>query len=193
MSTLPKQLFVKELIGFDYRYEIYQADTQQLLYTAAEPYPKVLRYALNVVRLGLGTHLFPFHLVVKDQNHQVLCAIKKRFTLLKPTIEVLDKGGTQIGYLKQKVMALAGTFELFNNDHIKQLQIRGNLSEWKFKISEGETAELAFITKQWRGLDTELLSSADSYRITFATPTEPSTELFMWTIASTLSIDRLLK
>jgi uncharacterized protein YxjI len=95
-------------------------------------------------------------------------SVRKRIRLGKATFDVSDGGGRIVGTLRAQ-----------------------NWRARDFALVDSGGGELGRVTKQWRGLLTEAISDADSYAVTFAPGSEPSTR--MLTLAAALSVDLTMK
>ena len=111
---------------------------------------------------------FRFRMTVSTADGRVLGEVRKRVRLGKAAFAVTGPNGEPLGELKAE-----------------------NWRARDFRFEGPDGAEVARVTKKWRGLLTEVATDADSYAVTFApTTVEPIRSL---AFASALAVDLTMK
>ena len=107
-------------------------------------------------------------------------------------VEVTDGEGRPIGFVAKRVRLGKAVFDLLDGNGQPLGQMRAE--NWRardFRVEGPSSVEVARVTKQWRGLATEMLTDADSYAVTFpSTTAEPIRSL---ALAAALSVDMTMK
>ena len=108
-------------------------------------------------------------------------------------VTVSDGSGTVIGVVRKRAKLGKAVFTVFGPDATTVLgEVKAeNWRARNFRIDDATGTEVARVTKQWRGLATELFTDADSYAVTFEpTTTEPMRSL---ALAAAFSVDITMK
>lgn len=97
--------------------------------------------------LTLAKPWFTMRVAVNDPDGRAVGVIGRKLRMGKPVYNLTDATGAFVGEIKAK--------------------------DWRsrnFEVVDGSGAPIGHVTKQWRGLLTEVMTDADSYAVTF----EPS-------------------
>ena len=111
---------------------------------------------------------FKYGVAVSGADGQVIGHVNKQIRFGKAQFSVLGGGGEPIG----QVVA----------------------ESWRardFRIEDAGGTEVARVTKEWRGLATEMVTDADSYAVTF--PPSTADDLRDLALAAALSVDITMK
>ncbi len=117
----------------------------------------------------LGTSLdamLPMVLEVTDASERTVLRLEKPWFGWK--VAVLDPDGRSIGVIGRKLRVGKPVYTLTGLGGVEVGEIRAE--DWrsrKFEVSDAAGSPLGRVTKQWRGLFTEVVTDADSYAVTF--------------------------
>jgi uncharacterized protein YxjI len=135
--------------------------------------------------------MLPVTLEVKDASGAALLRVHKAWFRLQ--VDATDPAsGSRIGSVRKRLRLGKASFDVTTPDG----RLVGTLKaqNWRardFALVDGQQRELARVTKQWRGLLTELATDADSYAITFPPDADASTRRLA--LAAALSVDLTMK
>jgi uncharacterized protein YxjI len=118
--------------------------------------------------LTLHKPWFTWRVAVTDEAGRVVGTITRKVRIGKPHYAIVDAGGAPVATVVGE--------------------------DWRsrnFRIQDGLGNELARVTKQWRGLFTEVITDADSYAVTFAP--SASDDVRALALAAALTIDLVQK
>lgn len=141
----------------------------------------------------LGTDLdvaLPVTLQVTDTTGRPLLRLRKPWFRFRVLVSGPD--GEALGHVRKRVRLGKAVFEIADGAGTPIAAVRAET--WRardFRVEDTSGAEVARVTKQWRGLATELFTDADSYAVTFAPGTPPPQRLLA--LAAALSIDLTMK
>ena len=117
----------------------------------------------------LGTSLdtmLPTSLDVTDASGQRVLSLEKPWFTWKVTVR--DAGERTIGVIGRRMRVGKPVYTLVGPDGAGVGEIRAE--DWRsrnFQVVDPAGQELGRVTKQWRGLFTEVVTDADSYAVTF--------------------------
>ena len=117
----------------------------------------------------LGTSLdtmLPTTLDVTDASGQRVLSLDKPWFSWKVTVR--DAGGRTIGVIGRRMRVGKPVYTLIGADGGGVGEIRAE--DWRsrnFQVVDPAGQEIGRVTKQWRGLFTEVVTDADSYAVTF--------------------------
>ena len=135
--------------------------------------------------------MLPVTLEVKDASGSSVLRLHKAWFRLQ--VDATDPvSGARIGSVRKRLRLGKASFDVTAPDG----RLIGTLKaqNWRardFALVDGQQQELARVTKQWRGLLTELATDADSYAITFPAGLDGTTRRLALTAA--LSVDLTMK
>lgn len=107
-------------------------------------------------------------------------------------VTVSRPDGTMVGVVRKRVRLGKAVFTVLapNGEELGEVKAE-NWRARDFRIEDATGTEVARVTKQWRGLVTEMFTDADSYAVTFeSTTAEPMRSL---AFAAALSVDLTMK
>ena len=117
----------------------------------------------------LGTSLdtmLPTTLEVTDPSGQPVLALHKPWFSWK--VAVSDPDGRAVGLIGRRMKVGKPVYTLTGGDGTAVGEIRAE--DWRsrnFQVTDHGGQEIGRVTKQWRGLFTEVVTDADSYAVTF--------------------------
>lgn len=141
----------------------------------------------------LGTSLdtmLPTTLEVTDTAGTPVLALHKPWFTWK--VSVSDPGGRTIGVIGRKIRVGKPVYTLTAEGGTDIGEIRAQ--DWRsrnFQVSSTDGREFAHVTKQWRGLFTEVVTDADSYAVTFEPHATPDQRALAF--AGALTVDLIQK
>ena len=184
--------FVKEQVGMfkaANNFDIYDPKSGDLILQCREP------------NLGLFTKLFrftdfkrmtPFHIEVSTPQGEPVLSVYRGFSLLLSKVVVCDEEGRELGYFKQKLFSIGGSFDVLNMRDELVCTLKGKWTGWDFRF-ERDDVELAHVSKEWAGLGKELFTSADNYMLSISEQVKPDDRTRVLVMAAVMCIDMVLK
>ncbi len=131
----------------------------------------------------------PISLLVEDHQGQPFLRLDKAW--FRWVITVTRADGTVLGSIRKRWKLGKARFEVVGADGAKVGDVRAR--NWRardFAFVDASGRTVANVTKQWRGLATELFTDADSYVVDLQGAEEPLRSL---ALAAALSIDIIMK
>lgn len=135
--------------------------------------------------------MLPVTLDVKDASGTSILRLQKAWFRLQ--VDATDPTtATKVGSVRKRLRLGKATFDVTAPDGrvVGTLRAR-NWRARDFELVDAGGRELGRVTKQWRGLFTELATDADSYAITFPPEADAATRRLM--LAAALSVDLTMK
>lgn len=134
--------------------------------------------------------MLPTTLEVLDESGQRVLDLHKPWFAWK--VAVRDVGGRDVGTIGRKVRLGKPTYTLSSPDGAGVGEIRAE--DWpsrRFEVVDLDGRPFGRVTKEWRGLLTEVVTDADSYAVTF----EPhaTADQRALTFAGALTVDLIQK
>ncbi|MEK6771695.1 MAG: phospholipid scramblase-related protein [Pseudomonadota bacterium] len=190
-----KTYFIREHVGFmklSDTYDILDPQTQKQLGIAKEK-PGFL---VHILRLVIGKQLLPTKVFVyegadPDNEGKRLFSIHRGITLFRSKINICDKRGKVIGWLRSKAFSLGGAFYVFSANGSQVAFVKGDWKGWNFRFLDQSEREIGTITKKWAGIGKELFTSADNYMLSLND--EPTPEKSILLLAAGLAVDTVYK
>lgn len=145
--------------------------------------------AVAVRILGDLDVALPISLVVEDHQGQPVLRLDKAW--FRWVITVARADGAVLGTIRKRWQVGKARFEVLGPDNEKVGDVRA--SNWRardFMFVDGSGHTVARVSKQWRGLATEMFTDADSYVVDLEGAQEPLRSL---ALAAALSIDAIMK
>ena len=135
--------------------------------------------------------MLPVTLDVKDASGTTVLRLHKAWFRLQ--VDASDPStGSRVGSVRKRLRLGKASFDVTAPDG--RLVGRLEAQNWRardFALLDGQQRELARVTKQWRGLLTELATDADSYAVTFPADADGATRRLA--LAAALSVDLTMK
>lgn len=132
----------------------------------------------------------PVTLAVTDTDGQPVLRLHKPW--FRYSVAVSDGAGNALGFVNKQLRLGKAIFDLVGPQGEALGQVRAE--NWRardFRIDDPSGNEVARVTKQWRGLATEMFTDADSYAVTFPSTTDE--RLRDLALAAALSVDLTMK
>lgn len=147
---------------------------------------KVLRFVSSLDQFL--THTF----AVYEADGAKLLELTRPRKFLKSRFLVADGGGLPVGSIVQENVVGKKRFRLLGRagEHLGTFQAE-NLISWDFQILDGAGLPVGRVTKKWKGLAVEALTTADNYLIEIDDSVSGPFRLLA--LASAASIDTALK
>ena len=190
-----KTFFIREHVGMlklSDTYDILNPGTQQHLGIAKEKpgaLIHILRFIVN--KSMLPTAVFVYEGNDPENESKLLFCIKKKFSIFRPVVNVIDPSGKVVGWFKSKAFSLGGAFRVFDSNGREIALVKGDWKGWNFKFTDNSQKEIGTITKKWAGIGKELFTSADNYMISIGEDTNPNHAMLL--LAAGLSVDTVYK
>jgi uncharacterized protein YxjI len=134
--------------------------------------------------------ILPVTLAVTDGSGEQVLRLHKPW--FRYSVAVSDGAGNLLGYVNKQLRLGKAIFDLVGPQGEGLGQVRAE--NWRardFRIDDPSGTEVARVTKQWRGLATEMFTDADSYAVTFPPTTDEQTRNLA--LAAALSVDLTMK
>ena len=185
---------VKEHLGFfkaANNYDIFDPQTKQQILECREE------------RLGLFTKMLrftdyktftPFAIDVRTPSGEPIIHVRRGVSLFLSKVDVHDgdESGPRIGGFKQKFFSVGGAFDVLNANDEPICHLKGKWTGWNFRFIAGDQ-ELASVSKEWKGIGMEMLTTADSYVLSISQHVPPNSQIRQLILAAVLCIDMVLK
>lgn len=190
-----KTFFIREragLIKFSNIYDILEPESQAQLGIAQEK-PGTL---VHLLRLVLGKQLLPTKVFIyeggdPENESRLLFSIHKGVALIAPKVDIRDRAGIVVGWLKAKAFSFGGAFRVYDAAGREVAAVKGDWKGWKFRFLDHSENEIGRITKKWAGIAKELLTTADNYIIDLNEKPEPAKAILL--LAAGLAVDMVYK
>ncbi|HET7811496.1 MAG TPA: phospholipid scramblase-related protein [Steroidobacteraceae bacterium] len=187
--------FIREHVGFmklSGAYDILDPESQHQIGIAQEK-PGAL---IQVLRLLIGKQMLPTKIFVysgdnAENESALLFSIQRGFTMFRSRIDILDRNGNNIGWMKSKAFSLGGAFRVHDAADNEIALVKGDWKGWNFRFLDKSEQEIGSITKKWAGVGKELFTSADNYII--ALNGSPSPQQSTLLLAAGLAVDTVYK
>jgi len=187
--------FIREHVGFmklSNTYDILDPQSQQQIGIAQEKpgtLIQVLRFLIN--KQMLPTKIFIYSGDDAENESELLFSIQRGMTLFRSRIDILDRNGNIVGWMKSKAFSLGGAFRVHDAADNEVALVKGDWKGWNFRFLDKTEQEIGSITKKWAGVGKELFTTADNYII--ALKGAPTRERNTLLLAAGLAIDTVYK
>lgn len=134
--------------------------------------------------------VLPVTLEVRNTSDRTVMRLDKPWFRMR--VSVSDGDGRPVGTVAKRIRLGKAVFDLHDPSGAPVGEVRAE--NWRardFRVDGPAGVEVARVTKQWRGLATELFTDADSYAVTFTPQADATTRALA--LASALSVDLVLK
>lgn len=190
---LNKNLFlVKEHLGVfkaTNNYDIFDPTTNQHILNCRE---NNLGFFTKIFRFSKYKKLTPFHLEIASVTGEKIVSMKRGITFFRSDVQVFNEKEQLIGLFKQKFWSVGGKFEITDETGKPVCLLQGKWTGWNFKLTYGNK-ELADVSKKWKGLGKELLTTADNYVLQIHDTVPQDHKDRKLILAAVLCIDMVLK
>lgn len=184
--------FVKEHVGLfkaANNYDILDPQSNAIVLKCREPN---LSLFTKILRFSEYKKFTPFDFHISNVAGQTFVQVKKGWTFLKVTVDILDENGNLAGYLQRPIFSLKPKLTILDANQNKVGEFLGSFIGWEFKFNyQGQ--ELASVSKKWAGIGKELFTSADNYMLQIHESVEPNSAVRCLIFASVFCIDMLFK
>lgn len=191
--VLNNNLFlVKEHVGFfkaSNNYDVFDPESGELILQCREP---KLGFVTKMFRFTDYKTMTPFDVHVTTPDGDQVLRVQRGITLFLSKVSVYDDQDERVGGFKQKLFTIGGSFRVLNVDDQPLCDLKGKWTAWEF-VFEHEGAELARVTKKWKGLGAEMFTSADNYMLSISDSVPPNNPLRVLILGAVFCIDMVLK
>ena len=187
--------FIREHVGFlklSNTYDILDPETQSQIGIAQErpgTLIHVLRFLIN--KQMLPTKIFVYTGDNAENESALLFSIQRGITLFRARIDILDRDGKTMGWMKSKAFSLGGAFRVHDAADNEVALVKGDWKGWNFRFLDHTEQEIGSITKKWAGVGKELFTSADNYIIALKGASSPDRSALL--LAAGLAVDTIYK
>jgi uncharacterized protein YxjI len=187
--------FIREHVGFmklSNTYDILDPETQRQIGVAQErpgALIQVLRFLIN--KQQLPTKIFVYSGDDAENESALLFSIQRGITLFRSRIDILDRDGKTMGWMKSKAFSLGGAFRVHDAADNEVALVKGDWKGWNFRFLDHAEQEIGNITKKWAGVGKELFTSADNYIIALKGASSPDRSALL--LAAGLAVDTVYK
>lgn len=187
--------FIREHVGFmklSNTYDILDPESQRQIGIAQErpgTLIQVLRFLIN--KQMLPTKIFIYSGDNAENDAALLFSIQRGITLFRSRIDILDRHGRSMGWMKSKAFSLGGAFRVHDASDNEVALVKGDWKGWNFRFLDKSEQEIGTVTKKWAGIGKELFTTADNYIISLKGA--PSAERNALLLAAGLAVDTVYK
>ena len=187
--------FIREHVGFmklSNTYDILDPETQSQIGIAQErpgTLIQVLRFLIN--KQLLPTKIFIYSGDNAENESALLFSIQRGITMFRSRIDILDRDGKSMGWMKSKAFSLGGAFFVHDAADNEVALVKGDWKGWNFRFLDKAEQEIGSITKKWAGIGKELFTSADNYIIALKGASSPERSALL--LAAGLAVDTVYK
>jgi uncharacterized protein YxjI len=132
----------------------------------------------------------PVTLAVTSADGSLAMRLHKPWFRFRVTVS--DRDGRVLGHVRKRVRFGKAVFAVTGPDEEPVGELRAE--NWRakdFRLDDASGAEVARVTKQWRGLFTEVATDADSYAVTFPPTTHDDARRLA--LAAAFAVDLSMK
>jgi uncharacterized protein YxjI len=188
-----KLFFVRERVAvlkLTDTYDILDPESQQPIGLAKEE----PRGFIKVLRLMMKKGTLPTTINVYEGEGQTpLFTIKRPLKFLRAKMNITDRSGAALGYMKSKLLTIGGGLKVYDTSDRQVAEVKGDWIGWNFQFVDESGRVLGTITKKWGGIGRELFTSADNYMIQIEDAVRADPKLATLLLAAGLSIDMVYK
>ncbi|MBN2301262.1 MAG: RNAase [Lentisphaerae bacterium] len=183
---------VKEHLGIlkaANNYDIYDPESGTVIMECRE---ERLGFLTKILRFTDYKTMTPFDIQIKTPDGRPVVRVKRGIRIFLSKVQVLNEKNAVIGWFKQKLFSVGGSFNVLDANERTVCQLKGKWTGWDFKFLAGDK-ELAHVTKKWAGLGKELFTSADNYILKISETVPPGNVVRQLILAAVMCIDMVLK
>lgn len=190
-----KTFFIREHVGImklSDTYDILDPQTQKQIGIVREKpgaLVHVLRFLIN--KRLLPTKVFIYEGESHEDESRLLFSIRRGVSFLRSRVNILDKKGSIVGWLKSKMFSIGGAFYVYDASDNEVALVKGDWKGWNFRFLDGNEREIGTITKKWAGIGKELFTSADNYMLDLKQGGTPAQAMLL--LAAGLAVDTVYK
>ena len=132
----------------------------------------------------------PVTLAVTDATGAEVLRLHKPW--FRYAVTAADATGSALGRITKRIRVGKAVFTVSAPDGTVVGEVKAQ--DWRardFRFQSASGVELGQVTKQWRGVATELFTDADSYAVTFAPGSDERTRLLV--LGTALAVDLAMK
>ena len=134
----------------------------------------------------------PFDVQLRTPDGAPVLQVTRGISIFLSKVVVLDEGGRELGFFKQKFFSIGGAFDIVDANDEVVCSLKGKWTGWDFRFVHGDR-ELARVSKKWSGLGKELFTSADNYVLEISDSVAADSPVRQLIMAAVMTIDMVLK
>jgi uncharacterized protein YxjI len=183
---------VREHVGFfraANNFDIYEPRNGEKILECREEKLGVLTKLLRFSRFKLMT---PFDIEIRKTDGTRVIDVRRGVSVLVSTVEVSDGQGQKLGSFRQQLFSIGGKFDVLDSAGQLVFTVKGNWTRWDFHF-EHNGSRLALLSKQWAGMDREVLTSADNYVLQISATVPRDDPVRPLILAAVMCIDMVLR
>ncbi len=184
--------FVKEHVGFlkaANNYDVLDPETGQPIIECREDN---LGFFAKMFRFTKYKIMTPFNIELKTPPGDKVLTVKRDTSFFGyKKVELLDENGQTIGYYKRKFSILKSSIHILNAQEEFMCQLKGNWVGWEFKFIK-EDEEFAQVSKKWAGIGKALFTSADNYVLSINENVPENAPIRMMLLGAVMCIDMII-
>lgn len=161
----------------------------RVVLTCREPSLGLLTKALRFTEYKKYT---PFHCEVRDGAGRLVMRVRRGVSLFLSTVRVTDAADRVLATFEQRLFTIGGRFTICGPAGLPAGEVAGTWTGFNFAVTYNGR-HVAQVTKQWRALGVELLTSADAYAVVFDDDIGPEDPARAIALAAALVVDFVLK
>lgn len=134
----------------------------------------------------------PFQCEVRDAGGRLVLRVRRGVSVLWSTVRVTDAADRLLATFEQRIFSLGGRFTVRDPSGGDAGEVAGKWTGFEFTVT-WYGRRVARISKQWRALGLELLTSADAYAVAFEPDVAADDPARAVALAAALAVDFVLK
>lgn len=134
----------------------------------------------------------PFNCEVRDPAGRLVLRIRRGVSLFLSTVRVTDASDRLLATFEQRLFSIGGRFTICGPAGLPAGEVAGTWTGFNFAVTYNGR-HVAQVTKQWRALGVELLTSADAYAVVFDADIGADDPARAIAIAAAMVVDFVLK
>lgn len=170
-------------------FDVYSPETGDIIMECREPN---LGFITKLLRFTDFKKYTPFDVQIRDSSGQPIVRIQRGISLWLSTVTVTDGENRVLGTFEQQLFSIGGRFKVLDANGHFLCDLSGNWVGWEFFFKNDDTT-LAQVSKKWRGMGAEMLTSADNYVLEINPKVEHNSDVRKLILAAVMCIDMVLK
>ena len=135
----------------------------------------------------------PFEIEVRTPSGERVIQVGRGVSVFLAKVDVHDETGRRIGGFRQELSSIGGRFEVLDENDEPICRLVGKWTTWEFRFVDDGAVEYARASRQCGGMGSDLLSTADNYRLEIHENVSPEHPMRPLILAAVLCIDMVMK
>lgn len=149
----------------------------------------MIKEGRSIWRFLLERYTSPTSAKMFDAEGVLVAQMKKGWAFLHPTFRIYDRNDNLIATIRNKFTLINPKSTFFDAQGEPLAELAGNWIAWNFEINDLNGREIATINKQWKGIFSEFLTTADKYLVQISDKiTNPSMRTALIMAACTIDL-----